>query len=47
MNLAAAIPMIPTGNELTALLVVVSFSGGLNVFSSRSNSLATKFPFSI
>src|SRR6202522_3274469 len=34
MNLAAAIPMIPTGNELTALLVVVCFSAGLNVYAT-------------
>jgi hypothetical protein len=34
MTLAAAIPMIPTGNELTALLVVVCFSAGLNVYAT-------------
>ena len=34
MKLAAAIPMIPTGNELTALLVVVCFSAGLNVYAT-------------
>jgi Domain of unknown function (DUF4126) len=34
MNLAAAIPMIPTGNELTALLLVVCFSAGLNVYAT-------------
>jgi hypothetical protein len=34
MNLAAAIPMVPTGNELTALLIVVSFSAGLNVYAT-------------
>jgi len=34
MELAAAIPMIPTGNELTALLVVVCFSAGLNVYAT-------------
>ena len=34
MILASAIPMIPTGNELTALLVVVSFSAGLNVYAT-------------
>jgi Domain of unknown function (DUF4126) len=34
MNIASAIPMVPTGNELTALLVVVSFSAGLNVYAT-------------
>ncbi len=34
LNAALALPMIPTGNELTALLVVVSFSAGLNVYAT-------------
>jgi Domain of unknown function (DUF4126) len=31
---AAIIPSIPTGTELTALLLVVSFSAGLNVYAT-------------
>jgi Domain of unknown function (DUF4126) len=34
MNLPALSPMIPTGAELSALLVVVSFSAGLNVYAT-------------
>jgi len=33
--LSAAIPpLIPTGTELTALLIVVCFSAGLNVYAT-------------
>jgi uncharacterized protein DUF4126 len=34
MDLALLSPMIPTGAELSALLVVVSFSAGLNVYAT-------------
>jgi hypothetical protein len=34
MNLASVSPLIPTGTELTAILVVVSFSAGLNVYAT-------------
>src|SRR5580704_1648411 len=34
MNLSALSPLIPTGAELSALLVVVSFSAGLNVYAT-------------
>ena len=34
MSVALIIPILPTGNELTALLVVVSFSAGLNVYAT-------------
>src|SRR5579863_7272304 len=34
MNLALLSPLIPTGTELTAILVVVSFSAGLNVYAT-------------
>lgn len=34
MNLAFLSPMIPTGTELTAVLVVVCFSAGLNVYAT-------------
>src|SRR5277367_83160 len=34
MNFSALSPMIPTGAELSALLVVVSFSAGLNVYAT-------------
>lgn len=34
MNLALPAPMIPSGTELTAILVVVSFSAGLNVYAT-------------
>jgi Domain of unknown function (DUF4126) len=34
MNLASLSPLIPTGTELTAILVVVSFSAGLNVYAT-------------
>jgi hypothetical protein len=48
MLLAPRIPLIPTGTELTAVLVVVCFSAGLNVYAtvamlgllSRANLLA-------
>jgi hypothetical protein len=34
MILASLSPIIPTGTELTAILVVVSFSAGLNVYAT-------------
>jgi Domain of unknown function (DUF4126) len=34
MNFASLSPTIPTGSELTAILVVVSFSAGLNVYAT-------------
>ncbi len=34
MSIATAIPAIPVGGELTALLVVVCFSAGLNVYAT-------------
>jgi predicted thioesterase len=34
MLLALRIPLIPTGAELTAVLVVVCFSAGLNVYAT-------------
>lgn len=34
MNIPALLPMIPTGPELSALLVVISFSAGLNVYAT-------------
>ncbi len=34
MNLASVSPLIPTGAELTAILAVVSFSAGLNVYAT-------------
>jgi len=34
MNIASLSPIIPTGTELTAILVVVSFSAGLNVYAT-------------
>jgi hypothetical protein len=34
MNLTLLSPLIPTGRHLTALLVVVSFSAGLNVYAT-------------
>ena len=34
MILASLSPLIPTGTELTAVLVVVSFSAGLNVYAT-------------
>ena len=34
MNFSVLSPMIPTGAELSALLVVVSFSAGLNVYAT-------------
>lgn len=34
MNLALLSPLIPQGKELTAILVVVSFSAGLNVYAT-------------
>jgi hypothetical protein len=34
MNFASLSPRIPTGTELTAILVVVSFSAGLNVYAT-------------
>src|SRR5579863_8806386 len=34
MSLALLSPLIPTGTELTAILVVVSFSAGLNVYAT-------------
>jgi hypothetical protein len=34
MNLASLSPLIPTGTELTAILAVVSFSAGLNVYAT-------------
>ncbi|MFZ3329472.1 MAG: DUF4126 domain-containing protein [Candidatus Acidiferrales bacterium] len=34
MNLALLSPVIPQGRELTAILVVVSFSAGLNVYAT-------------
>ncbi|MFY9803109.1 MAG: DUF4126 domain-containing protein [Candidatus Acidiferrales bacterium] len=34
MSLTLLSPLIPTGRELTALLVVVSFSAGLNVYAT-------------
>ena len=34
MLFASPIPPIPTGNELTALLVVVCFAAGLNVYAT-------------
>jgi Domain of unknown function (DUF4126) len=34
MNFSSLSPMIPTGAELSALLVVISFSAGLNVYAT-------------
>ena len=34
MHLALRIPLVPTGSELTAILVVVCFSAGLNVYAT-------------
>ena len=34
MSLTSLSPLIPTGTELTAILVVVSFSAGLNVYAT-------------
>jgi hypothetical protein len=34
MILASLSPLIPTGTELTAILVVISFSAGLNVYAT-------------
>jgi len=34
MNLALLSPVIPQGKELTAILVVVSFSAGINVYAT-------------
>jgi len=34
MNLSSLSPIIPTGAELSALIVVVSFSAGLNVYAT-------------
>jgi hypothetical protein len=34
MNLAFLSPLVPSGTELTAILVVVSFSAGLNVYAT-------------
>jgi hypothetical protein len=34
MNLAFLTPLVPTGTELTAILVVISFSAGLNVYAT-------------